>query len=143
MPSGSPTERAQPPAADALAAFIERHPRLFVLTGAGCSTESGIPAYRDADGDWRRARRGLKAWRYALRAARTSGGSRFRWLAFQVARVLECAKHGVGCSGSVCRLLRSSASAVAGSSAYRNSPRSLRSIMPWRTSASKLMISSQ
>jgi NAD-dependent SIR2 family protein deacetylase len=40
----------------ALVEFIERHPRLFVLTGAGCSTESGIPDYRDADGEWRRAR---------------------------------------------------------------------------------------
>ncbi len=35
--------------------FIERHPRLFVLTGAGCSTDSGIPDYRDADGGWKRA----------------------------------------------------------------------------------------
>jgi NAD-dependent SIR2 family protein deacetylase len=36
--------------------FIERHQRLFVLTGAGCSTPSGIPDYRDADGQWKRAR---------------------------------------------------------------------------------------
>ncbi len=36
--------------------FIERHPRLFVLTGAGCSTDSGIPDYRDENGDWKRAR---------------------------------------------------------------------------------------
>jgi NAD-dependent SIR2 family protein deacetylase len=35
--------------------FLRRHDRLFVLTGAGCSTESGIPDYRDADGDWKRA----------------------------------------------------------------------------------------
>ncbi|HEY0342214.1 MAG TPA: Sir2 family NAD-dependent protein deacetylase, partial [Steroidobacteraceae bacterium] len=39
---------------DALRGFIERHPRLFVLTGAGCSTDSGIPDYRDADGGWKR-----------------------------------------------------------------------------------------
>lgn len=38
-----------------LAAFVDRHPRLFVLTGAGCSTESGIPDYRDANGQWKRA----------------------------------------------------------------------------------------
>ncbi|MDP9898886.1 NAD-dependent protein deacetylase [Variovorax ginsengisoli] len=38
----------------ALAEFIEKHPRLFVLTGAGCSTESGIPDYRDAQGEWKR-----------------------------------------------------------------------------------------
>ncbi len=36
--------------------FIDRHRRLFVLTGAGCSTASGIPDYRDADGEWKRAR---------------------------------------------------------------------------------------
>jgi NAD-dependent SIR2 family protein deacetylase len=35
--------------------FIERHPRLFVLTGAGCSTDSGIPDYRDAEGRWKRS----------------------------------------------------------------------------------------
>lgn len=28
--------------------------RLLVLTGAGCSTESGIPDYRDLNGDWKR-----------------------------------------------------------------------------------------
>lgn len=40
---------------DALQRFIERHPRLFVLTGAGCSTDSGIPDYRDAEGNWKRS----------------------------------------------------------------------------------------
>ncbi|WP_434031815.1 NAD-dependent protein deacetylase [[Pseudomonas] boreopolis] len=34
--------------------FIERHRRLFVLTGAGCSTGSGIPDYRDRQGGWKR-----------------------------------------------------------------------------------------
>ena len=34
--------------------FIEAYPRLFVLTGAGCSTDSGIPDYRDRDGQWKR-----------------------------------------------------------------------------------------
>ena len=34
--------------------FIDRAQRLFVLTGAGCSTASGIPDYRDADGQWKR-----------------------------------------------------------------------------------------
>ena len=33
-----------------LAQFIDRHPRLLVLTGAGMSTASGIPDYRDKDG---------------------------------------------------------------------------------------------
>ena len=36
--------------------FIDAHRRLFLLTGAGCSTNSGIPDYRDADGQWKRAR---------------------------------------------------------------------------------------
>ena len=35
--------------------FVDRHRRLFVLTGAGCSTGSGIPDYRDAAGQWKRA----------------------------------------------------------------------------------------
>jgi len=38
---------------DALIGFVRRHPRLLVLTGAGISTDSGIPGYRDADGNWR------------------------------------------------------------------------------------------
>jgi len=39
---------------DALQRFVAQHRRLFVLTGAGCSTDSGIPDYRDADGGWKR-----------------------------------------------------------------------------------------
>jgi len=35
---------------DELAAFIERHERVLLLTGAGMSTASGIPDYRDNDG---------------------------------------------------------------------------------------------
>lgn len=33
-----------------LAAFLERYPKTLVLTGAGISTASGIPDYRDKDG---------------------------------------------------------------------------------------------
>ena len=36
-----------------LAEFAFRYPRLLVLTGAGCSSASGIPAYRDEQGAWR------------------------------------------------------------------------------------------
>jgi len=38
----------------ALADFLRAYPRLFVLTGAGISTASGIPDYRDLDGGWKR-----------------------------------------------------------------------------------------
>jgi NAD-dependent SIR2 family protein deacetylase len=41
-------------ALDDLVGFIQQYPRLFVLSGAGISTDSGIPGYRDADGRWRR-----------------------------------------------------------------------------------------
>jgi NAD-dependent SIR2 family protein deacetylase len=36
-----------------LTAFVRRHPRLAVLTGAGVSTDSGIPDYRDVSGAWK------------------------------------------------------------------------------------------
>ncbi|MFC0252043.1 NAD-dependent protein deacetylase [Massilia consociata] len=36
--------------AERLAEFLERYPRTLVLTGAGLSTASGIPDYRDRDG---------------------------------------------------------------------------------------------
>lgn len=38
----------------ALHRFLGRHSRVMVLTGAGCSTESGIPDYRAADGTVKR-----------------------------------------------------------------------------------------
>lgn len=37
-----------------LQVFVEECKRLVVLTGAGCSTESGIPDYRDHQGAWKR-----------------------------------------------------------------------------------------
>ncbi|MBV8626330.1 MAG: NAD-dependent protein deacetylase [Paraburkholderia sp.] len=45
----------EPHALAALHDFVQRHPRLFVLTGAGISTESGIPGYRDENGEWKRS----------------------------------------------------------------------------------------
>jgi NAD-dependent SIR2 family protein deacetylase len=37
-----------------LGEWIARHGRVFALTGAGCSTNSGIPDYRDDQGEWKR-----------------------------------------------------------------------------------------
>jgi NAD-dependent SIR2 family protein deacetylase len=34
--------------------WMARHRRVFALTGAGCSTASGIPDYRDDQGEWKR-----------------------------------------------------------------------------------------
>lgn len=42
--------------ASILAGFIADHPRLTILSGAGCSSASGIPEYRDDDGEWVHAR---------------------------------------------------------------------------------------
>ena len=39
---------------DRLHDWIARHRRVFALTGAGCSTASGIPDYRNDDGEWKR-----------------------------------------------------------------------------------------
>src|SRR5260221_8552892 len=38
----------------ALTTFVDSHHRLFFLTGAECSTNSGIPDYRDGAGNWKR-----------------------------------------------------------------------------------------
>ena len=35
--------------------FVARHPRLLVISGAGCSTAAGIPDYRDEQGAWKRS----------------------------------------------------------------------------------------
>jgi len=64
--------------------------RLFVLTGAGCSTNSGIPDYRIGDGDgnersrsasglsgrrnWRAAATGRTAWSVGEGSARRGRG---------------------------------------------------------------------
>jgi NAD-dependent SIR2 family protein deacetylase len=44
------------PSLDALAELVAGARSLVVLTGAGCSTGSGIPAYRDEQGAWKHPR---------------------------------------------------------------------------------------
>ena len=44
------------PDARELARFIARAGRVAVVTGAGVSTASGIPDYRDRNGEWKHAR---------------------------------------------------------------------------------------
>lgn len=43
----------EPGPVQSLSRFIDSHRRLTILTGAGCSTASGIPDYRDENGDWK------------------------------------------------------------------------------------------
>ena len=49
-----PEQDAQPGDIARLIEFVDRRKQLLVLTGAGLSTASGIPAYRDATGQWLR-----------------------------------------------------------------------------------------
>ncbi len=68
--------------------FTARHRRLLVVTGAGCSTDSGIPDYRDVDGHWKRARPiEFQAFmRGELTRARYWARSVVGWRSFGVAR---------------------------------------------------------
>jgi NAD-dependent SIR2 family protein deacetylase len=100
-------------AAGALRDFIDGHTRLFVLTGAGCSTASGIPDYRDADGEWKRGlpimlqdfltrelarkrywARGLIGWR-RMRAARPNDAHRALAVLEQQGRVARLVTQNV------------------------------------------------
>jgi NAD-dependent SIR2 family protein deacetylase len=72
-----------------LGAFIEAHERLLVVTGAGVSTHSGIPAYRDGSGQWLQRRPIL--YQEFLRCADTRrrywARSYFGWPVMAAARV--------------------------------------------------------
>lgn len=46
----SPPSASTHHALEQLAQFLQRHPQVLLLTGAGISTASGIPDYRDTDG---------------------------------------------------------------------------------------------
>ncbi|MFC5577843.1 NAD-dependent protein deacetylase [Lysobacter niabensis] len=52
MPEPLPASASD--AAQQLSAWLQAHRSVFVLTGAGVSTNSGIPDYRGADGHWKR-----------------------------------------------------------------------------------------
>jgi NAD-dependent SIR2 family protein deacetylase len=54
MSAVAPLPDIEADAAGALRDWLARHSRLFVLTGAGVSTGSGIPDYRGPDGRWKR-----------------------------------------------------------------------------------------
>lgn len=57
LPWVSPSnDFASPAVVEDIARFLDDHPRLLVLTGAGCSTDSGIPDYRDDSGEWKHRR---------------------------------------------------------------------------------------
>jgi NAD-dependent SIR2 family protein deacetylase len=100
-------------AASALRDFIDGHARLFVLTGAGCSTASGIPDYRDPDGEWKRGlpimlqdflaneharkrywARGLLGWR-RMRAAQPNDAHRALAMLEQQGRVAQLVTQNV------------------------------------------------
>jgi len=56
IPQLRPQQHCDAPSADPaqLQAWLQQYARVLVLTGAGCSTASGIPAYRDHSGNWQR-----------------------------------------------------------------------------------------
>lgn len=50
----SPVAKLITPVVESLRAWIAKTDCTFILTGAGISTASGIPDYRDTDGQWKR-----------------------------------------------------------------------------------------
>ncbi|MCP5264643.1 MAG: NAD-dependent protein deacetylase [Burkholderiaceae bacterium] len=75
-------------ASERLGSFLDDHRRVLVLTGAGCSTDAGIPDYRDRDGLWKRP----EPMRYQVFVADAAARQRYwarsmaGWLGFANAR---------------------------------------------------------
>lgn len=86
---------------DALIAFFERHPRLLVLTGAGCSTDSGdsrLPRHqRRLEA---RAARDLPGVRRQPADTPALLGPQHRRLPQDARRATECRTPGTGSTGS-------------------------------------------
>lgn len=51
----TPAATGSPADVERLAAWLAERSRVTAITGAGVSTESGIPDYRDGDGNWKRS----------------------------------------------------------------------------------------
>lgn len=84
-------DEVQAPGVTQLAEFLEDNPRLAVITGAGCSTESGIGDYRDRLGRWKHTQPVQYADFMASEAARRRYWARslLGWPQFQRARPNE------------------------------------------------------
>ena len=73
---------------ESLAELLDHGGRVAVLTGAGCSTDSGIPDYRDDEGEWKNARPVMYADFMEQGAVRQRYWARslFGWPSFAAAR---------------------------------------------------------
>ncbi len=105
----SPEQTSRAAAFDTLCEFVATHKRIFVLTGAGVSVASGIPGYRDLNGDWMRAQPiQWQAFRDSEHARRRYWArSMVGWpmLAKAQPNAAHCALAQLGAAGRVGRLI--------------------------------------